>query len=1132
MNKEIKVFSLSKNHEVNLGWFNSGIYKVEIDHISSDLHAIPTSIPSPYAQIDLVKSAFEWLKKPETPLDGETAYHKLVSYTLDVAQLFYEIDKHNGLNIVAYKPEDRFKSYEKAKKDNDNTVLKKHKELFDTLKRFWEQDKDERDGVDAYGKLYNFKFAEKLYFLINDNGEILGSTSPITLFMPAPDAEKVAKKMNLTIGNHKPFSDKFLPLHKREKEFVEYLILLSKQENFDKFFGELTAYLNRIGNSISINNEKKLEDFTEKLKESGSKNNNCEVLGIKLRKSKGTKRDEIKKDSAFVMLPDYPVDLPPLVLPNEKFSKKWTYTTKGTFWDENYNVPEKNNDESDNAVLPYVKDKYPWLTLGNFLEEKVFRLPYFIDSAYYFTGNTKRFLLPLTEKFFEYFDANKIDQYVETEELAAGGYKITLRIPVKGEEGNSDEVILTKIYNEKEIIDINLHLALMPFVKIKNKHITISNADKEKEDEKQIVKQNPTAYIINVLNYNKDDIFVSFYSDGKHINDTNKIETSIRKHNNPLHKAVKLKNHHLDAIRIKIIDHKKEYKAAIVPKLPEKEESGQYKFAVDVGTTNTHIEFKAEDGNNYDAKAFNHHKEMWKSMFDVANNKDIEDGHLRLKENEYFNKTIIPSIVGTGGDVSFPLRTALMWNKGITENDKIETFMQANNFMLLGIKTKDRDFDVFTDIKWEGTSQNSKLKSYIENILQIIYYKVIVNGGKPENTKIVWFYPVSMGESLINNLKVEWEKIFIKLFGKQNLEDRLLSIPESLAPYFEYENIAAGTTLSIDIGGGSADIGVFDSMGEPQFISSFRFAGNAMFGDAYSHPNLAIKVKNSGFVQAFKEQALEIARMAGNEKLQILNDILQNNQYSREFINFLFQLENEPNVNFSFIELLQINDKLKLNIFIYYAALMYYSAISIKSAGLEPPTNILFSGMGAKSIRILDPNRTEFNIIKHLFEFIFKRIYRIDHYQINKIIMPENPKTITAKGGINIDFDNAKNLKPSVKVWTGTNDKTIIDKGNLPKINAIDFSEISDSINEFYNLLDEYVDSINLRDKFNISNDAYQKFAAFRKRRNIQEDLKHAIRGQNIPENEKISETLFFYPLMELLNQLPNEMMRTRSDYY
>ena len=56
---------------------------------ANDKHEI-TSIPSPFARMDLVKRAFKIVA--EGSLEGKTAYHKLVSDCLDVGQIFFNIE--------------------------------------------------------------------------------------------------------------------------------------------------------------------------------------------------------------------------------------------------------------------------------------------------------------------------------------------------------------------------------------------------------------------------------------------------------------------------------------------------------------------------------------------------------------------------------------------------------------------------------------------------------------------------------------------------------------------------------------------------------------------------------------------------------------------------------------------------------------------------------------------------------------------------------------------------------------------------------------------------------------------------------------------------------------------------------
>jgi hypothetical protein len=89
------------------GWFKSGI--ITSDHlrtIKTEGKDVATSIPTPFATIDLVKSSFKWVS--ENTIKGNTAHHKLVSDALDVAQLFFTSPKFRSkIRIIAWSPKDR-----------------------------------------------------------------------------------------------------------------------------------------------------------------------------------------------------------------------------------------------------------------------------------------------------------------------------------------------------------------------------------------------------------------------------------------------------------------------------------------------------------------------------------------------------------------------------------------------------------------------------------------------------------------------------------------------------------------------------------------------------------------------------------------------------------------------------------------------------------------------------------------------------------------------------------------------------------------------------------------------------------------------------------------------------------------
>ena len=111
-----------------------------------------TSIPSPFARIDLVKTAFakvvQMAKKTKT-LDGFTIHHKMVSDCFDVGQLFYEFDKHKDkFELIVWDKDIDLQ----ALLDSTNPA---HKQLGETYRIYLSQDSE----------TYNFQLMDRMYML-------------------------------------------------------------------------------------------------------------------------------------------------------------------------------------------------------------------------------------------------------------------------------------------------------------------------------------------------------------------------------------------------------------------------------------------------------------------------------------------------------------------------------------------------------------------------------------------------------------------------------------------------------------------------------------------------------------------------------------------------------------------------------------------------------------------------------------------------------------------------------------------------------------------------------------------------------------------------------------------------------
>jgi hypothetical protein len=81
-------------------------------------------------------------------------------------------------------------------------------------------------------------------------------------------------------------------------------------------------------------------------------------------------------------------------------------------------------------------------------------------------------------------------------------------------------------------------------------------------------------------------------------------------------------------------------------------------------------------------------------------------------------------------------------------------------------------------------------------------------------------------------------------------------------------------------------------------------------------------------------------------------------------------------------------------------------------------------------------------------------------------------------------------------------------------------------VNHYFTLLDEYFKGVSLEANFGIDNAAYLKFRQMRSS-NITDFLEQGLKAFYKSPEKHIEETLFFYPLIGILNKLAFELANT-----
>lgn len=1092
-----KVFRLHKGED-RAGWFTSKIFNDEdLKTIETSGKEVSNSIPSPFARIDLVKEAFRWVSR--NGIEGNSAHHKHVSEALDVGQLMFYSNKHKDeIDIIEYDPRRRIS-------DNFSERDLKHKDLATTLSVYWEED----------GSNYNFQDTERIYFILY-NKELIGSTSPASVFMAAPITDRLKNEIALHRASGKYFDKIPVSLVEREWDFIEYLFLLAKQENFASLFPEVFEYLEKVKEVFDSDRRRKINDLSaqslsgyERCFVTGEADNYCNVAGLQLYLARERVLD-IESSSDFVIDSDHPVEgHKPLVLPAGTFSENWIYTTSDVIWNPNEHngkIPKLNPDPLTDSRLPVTGDVYPWLSVDNFLEDKIIELPYEIDSTKFVTGNTKknrRYLLPLTETFFKYFHADKVADMLSIEEYEHGG-TVIVKLDIKTRGG---QLRFEKSYRRESKIPLELHLSILPFIKV---------------PDAVPIKYNIGIIDAEITNNERKKIRSSLYYNGKIVDSSEPVIRSSGVQNTIKSFYINTKQS-FDSVKISYEDTVSGY---LIPRMNEYRPGYEKcKFAVDFGTTNTHIEYKV--GNNAEKALDNISAQpFYATLLDRSKNVDP----IYLLNEELFEAELFPYTFGENNNIcKFPLRTAMVENN-IDFNKPVEIYNHLNNYLLYEKRKEPEYLKLTTTLKWENLNDHKnrvRLESYLENLTWLIYYKALSLQVDFSSIEIVWFYPISMNKYQIQLMKAEWKKNLENIFGIKPNDKNIQSIPESIGPYIYYYKVKAitGQSVSVDIGGGSTDISVYDQ-NETKVISSIRFAGDAIFGDGFGrNPN------KNGFVNLARTKA-ESYLKSNDPNNTILKNILEERRMSNDFSSYLFSLSETSSYTFDYPAIIKNDPHVKFVILLFHGAIAYYIGNMLKGANFQNPKQILFSGTASKTVSFLNPD-SSLQSIADFYGFIINQI-NPDSVGSLKSMISDIPKEITCKGGLlseNVNYDAYKQI-----YWFGGSEKwdkniDLSQNLNIPKYDEQeDFKEsIRSSILNFYDVFDRYLENTDLENEFGIGNKALKLFKATRGHEII-DDLERGMlqmkRGQSENNDGRVEQSLFFYPLIGEINRLAFELSK------
>lgn len=1015
-NKILRLHTSGSNAQA--GWSATGpIGRKEADEIldpqANQATNVAVSIPSPFARLHLVVGALDYVSKH--PTDTQSAYHQLVSHFWDLWEVIFNHHQHRlARQPLTVRP---WKRADELPRLAANPATQP---LAQVLALYWDN-----------GHFAGFPEMALLRWPLPDGtSQLLGGTSPLTLFFPAPDVRPLLRpdgtKVNRSNGVGAYFDAQYVALDTREFTFRQYVYHLFAFELALAGGSLAPAVLAVLDNAQLAALKMGIPaDLTALYPTLTDYRGNPVYVGswpVRIRPDVS-----IVHDSDFFIRASRPqgdkkrpiVLRPGLKAPGKKYLNE-------TLWDETTVVPTADAADLPDRVLPGVSFQHPYLTTGDFLEDTLLAVPYEVDDTRFHTGqvtyqpgtNRKQgVLLPIKRQYFEYFEPHELREHLKID-FEPGCVRVKLSIPVQTglpivyeqayyEEARDDNPYQPTI---KRLRNTNISLAIFPFVKAKN-------APQYNDFYKvMLVDANRENALIN------KEVELAFYVDNQQIlldgaarsvavyRRTNKAEDNASIY-------YEIQRTHFDLIEVSSPE-PATGRGLVVPNWPVKPMGTKlFRFAVDFGTTNTHVawhdhptgdpqpfRFGPNAGRDDTAVVLlkkpgaDHNQTRYGQLFqgielDIRPNAPIGIPGL----STYVEREFIPPYVG-GGDspFAFPIRTATYEAAGFRSQAgqiPAPAVLGAVNIGFginseIGVKPHYE-----TNLKWQNTLDlptRLRVQAFFRELLLLFRASVLLNEGDVAATQLIWFAPLSFREHDRDQYQEDWDRLFREVF---HVTTKTTYIPESAAPYYflrKTGRVALGVNddaAFIDIGGGTTDVLLLRNK-QPDLSTSFRFAGNDLWGDGAA--TVSGTAKDNGLVR-FGLDALGSAHWPAYVDAAVKNPAFK----SEDIASILFAHEKEV----QFADRLRRAEHLRVLFYLHFGAIIYHIGQLVKLRELKIPAVLSFTGRGSLFLNFLVAGGNNQPLTALALD-ILRHVTKQEKPAQFEIVMADDPKQATANGGV------------------------------------------------------------------------------------------------------------------------------------
>jgi len=1134
-----------------------------------------TAIPTPFGRMHLLETAFKFVRQQP---QGNSLYHRLVAQCWDMLELLFYNKATDAYKL-------RFVPW--AKKEQVDLLVQSPEPrirlLGNTLRLYL---------ADAH-----FRELDTLYLIFADSRDasgretrqLLGGTSPFTLVFAHPAVPRLNMQRKGD-GNGFYFDNQVVPLNQRSAEFQNYIFGLFhvhpelRQENFAQCIAQFLAATDK-GRVQALAEEKPalatFEQHYEPLRD--TLGNSVQVRGITL-----LKQAEAQQKTTSDWFIRFNERVPqagkvPLVLMPGLDLRRSDYFggTAGT--DQTVIQYGYEGQRLEERRLETLGVQYPFLTVNDFLEDRLLEVPFAVNTDRFYFGQVQpepgarpedrplRFLLPLKRAWFDYFEAADLDKQLR---LTLFDNHVQLRLAVPVTSGR--EVVYERSYYFRPgpsqgadapveavrsdspktpyrggRVSTRLDVGVFPFYKFEGQ-----NARDNGPYYVQLADQNEGADLAKLNFYQGGQALPVLVPGG-----TRGVRARQRMGRNPRGAAstyYEVVGTHFDYMEVESpVSGQLSAPATglLVPRWQVVNPGAQrYTFAVDFGTTNTHVSFATAErpepqpfriGTEREMEVVMLNRPLPSADFVLPKRYGPDSFGMMPLADTLRNREFVPAFIGIeGAESAFPIRTATCESPAFISEGNPLLFGSINIGFYLSrdgfLYNHPEDGRYRTNLKWnteggERAAGVERIRAYIRELLLLIKHKVALNEGDVRATQVVWSRPLSMKTVARRDFQDIWQGEFERVFGEEPGQ-RLADLSESWAPYLyltdrhtdggivpsERDNV-----VNIDIGGGTTDVLLLRGK-KPEATISFRFAGDVLWGDGAFG---GARQQNGLLYYYVARTANKPVSQEAQAAREVVRAALESKAGSADVVSLLFNFDKQ----LEFSRELRSARHLRIVLLLHYAAVVYHVGQACQARQLAVPRHLCFSGKGSTYLRMLDLDShlgTLTEIGKLILEFASGQPAPSDF----RLTLVSQPKEATANGSVLWKLaggDAAQAKAPAEFVLPGVlpadapegppraftlaeaENDTIEDEVIANTRRLVRF--ITHESAEIRGLLDE----LNIE----IDPDFVYNFLDGKLKDSLRAGL-NSLRDTGTNADDRLPETLFFFPFRDALFQLGRELFK------